>query len=99
MPASRVYVCDLNHKAPKLVKEAQELGIPIYGSAGRKPANGKWIAICAAGINQPTTYWVKLSTGTVLLNYSNFDTKKDEVPTDEMKKVVEQIELFEPSLE
>lgn len=56
LPASRVYVCDLNHNAPKLVKEALEQGIPVYGSSGRKPAAGKWIAICASGMNQPTTY-------------------------------------------
>lgn len=95
---SRVYVCDLNHNAPKLVNEAMQRGIPVYGSSGRKPGTGRWISICAAGLNQPTTYWIKLSTGTVLLNYSNFDTKKDEVPEEEMKRVVRQIEEFEPSL-
>lgn len=96
---SRVYVCDLNHNAPKLINEAKAQGIPVYGSSGRKPVAGRWIAVCASGLNQPTTYWVKLSTGTVLLNYSNFDTKKDKVPADEMKRVVTQIEEFEPSLE
>ena len=99
LPPSRVYVCDLNHNAPKLVSEAQKQGIPVYGNSGRKPSGGKWIAVCAAGLNQPTTYWVKLSTGTVLLNYSNFDTKKDEVPDNEMKRIVTQIEEFEPSLQ
>ena len=38
---SRVYVCDLNHNAPKLIKEAQEKGIPVYGSSGRKPNSGQ----------------------------------------------------------
>ena len=99
LPPSRVYVCDLNHYAPQLIKEAQYQGLPVYGSSGRKPTKGPWIAVCASGLNQPTTYWIKLSTGTVLLNYSNFDTKKDEVPVEEMNRVVTQIEEFEPSLE
>ena len=96
---SRVYVCDLNHYAPKLINEAIQKDIPVYGSSGRKPSKGQWISICAAGMNQPTTYWVKLSTGTILLNYNSFDTKKDEVPEEEMQRVVTQLEEFEPSLE
>lgn len=53
---SRVYVCDLNHNAPKLVNEAMQRGIPVYGSSGRKPGTGRWISVCASGLNQPTTY-------------------------------------------
>lgn len=53
---SRVYICDLNHNAPKLIKEAQTLGIGIYGNSGRRPSVGKWISVCASGMNQPTTY-------------------------------------------
>ena len=53
---SRVYVCDLNHNAPKLINEAKAQGIPVYGSSGRKPVAGRWIAVCASGLNQPTTY-------------------------------------------
>lgn len=37
LPPSRIYVCDLNHNAPKLIQEAKELGIPVYGSAGSRP--------------------------------------------------------------
>lgn len=55
MEPSRIYVCDLNHFAPILIKEAKESNIPIYGSAGRKP-RGTWISVCATGMNQPTTY-------------------------------------------
>ena len=98
MEPSRIYVCDLNHFAPILIKEAKESNIPIYGSAGRKP-RGTWISVCATGMNQPTTYWIKLSTGTILLNYSSFDTKKEMVPEDDMIRIVNQIEAFEPSLE
>ena len=56
MEPSRVYVCDLNHNAPKLIKDAQKLDIPIYGASGRKPTKGPWISVCASGMNQPTTY-------------------------------------------
>ena len=56
LPPSRVYVCDLNHNAPKLVNEALKQGIAVYGNSGRKPSRGKWIAVCAAGLSQPTTY-------------------------------------------
>lgn len=41
LPPSRVYVCDLNHNAPKLINEAIREGISVYGSAGRKPRSGK----------------------------------------------------------
>ena len=41
LPPSRVYVCDLNHYAPQLIKEAQYQGLPVYGSSGRKPTNTK----------------------------------------------------------
>lgn len=99
LPPSRIYVCDLNHNAPKLINEARRNGIAVYGSAGRKPSAGKWISICASGKFLPTTYWIKFSTGTILLNYSSFDTKKELVPEHEMKRVVAQIEEFEPSLE
>lgn len=98
LPPSRIYVCDLNHNAPTLINEAVRLGIAVYGSSGRKPSSGKWISVCASGTFQPKTYWIKLSTGTVLLDYSSFDTKKDEVPEEEMYRVVTQIEAFEPSL-
>ena len=55
LPAnSRVYVCDLNHHAPLLIKQANERGIAVYGSAGRKPTNGEWISVCATGSRQPT---------------------------------------------
>ena len=98
MEPSRIYVCDLNHVAPTLIKQAKTLNIPIYGSSGRRP-KGQWISICATGKFQPTTYWIKLSTGTILLNYSSFDTKKEIVPEEDMQKIVTQIEEFEPSLE
>lgn len=98
LPPSRIYVCDLNHNAPKLIQEAKEQGIPVYGSAGSRP-QGKWIAVCSTGNFTPTTYWIKLSTGTQLLNYNAFDTCKEQVSEEEMKRVIAQAEEFEPSLQ
>ena len=56
LPPSRVYVCDLNHNAPKMVTEALKQGNAVYGNSRPKPSGRKWIAVCAAGLNQPTTY-------------------------------------------
>ena len=95
---ARIYVCDLNHQAPTFIKKAREAGYKIYGSIGRRPAKGNWLAVCTTGIKNPKTYWIKLSNGTIMLDYSSFDTQKNSVPEHEMERVVKQIHEFEPDL-
>ena len=95
---ARIYVCDLNHQAPTFIKKAKEAGYKIYGSIGRRPSKGNWIATCTTGATNPKTYWIKLSNGTIMLDYSSFDTQKNSVPEHEMERVVKQIHEFEPDL-
>ena len=95
---SRVYVSDLNHQAPKFIKQAKEDGLLIYGNSGRRSTKNDWVAVCSTGRKQPKTYWIKLSNGTIILDYSSFDTHKANVPVNEMERIVKQIHEFEPDL-
>ena len=88
------YIEDLEHIAPTLIKAFQKAGYLIYGQAGRRPKNGKWISVCATGIQSPTVFWIKTSDGATLLNYSSFDTQKRGVPEEEMEKIITQVHSF-----
>ena len=95
---ARVYICDLNHKAPSFIKKVKELGYIVYGSVGRRPSKGRWIAVCSTGAKSPKTYWIKLSNGTIMLDYSSFDTQKGSVSQNEMERIITQVHKFEPDL-
>lgn len=94
----RIYVCDLTHQAPFLIKQARKEGVSVYGNSGRKPKDKDYITICASGKCSPKIHWIEFSNGSKMLNYSSFDTKKEEVPVAEMERIVKQMELFVPSL-
>lgn len=97
MKPTRVYVCDLSHQAPGFIKKAREYGAKVYGAAGNR-GKGLWIAVLATGSISPKTYWIKLSNGVEIIDYSGFDTCKDFVDEEEMMRVIRCAHQFEPSL-
>lgn len=98
MKPTRVYVCDLTHQAPSFVKKAKDSGATVYGGKGRR-GQGKWISVLTTGSSSPKTYWIKLSNGVEIIDYSGFDTNKDFVNEEEMARIIGCAHNFEPSLE
>lgn len=96
---TRIYVCDLTHQTPTLIQKAREEGISVYGMIGKRPKGSRYINVCASGKRSPRVYWIELSNGSKILNYSLFDIEKEEVPVEEMDRIVTQMELFCPNLD
>lgn len=94
---TRVYVCDLTHQAPGFIKKARALGATVYGGKGRR-GKGLWISVLTSGTISPKTYWIKLSNGVEIIDYSGFDTNKDFVSEEEMNRIIGCAHAFEPSL-
>ena len=95
-PDSRIYIKDLAHQGPKLIKEAHERGIQIYhGDVRRKSEKKKWIWHLSHGRStSPEVKKVQFSNGCWLLDYSNFDPDQD-ITEEEMKPVVDLISSYE----
>lgn len=91
LPPTRVYVQDLTHMAPTLVQQAKAKGIKVYGIQGS--ASGDYIRCCTTG-NIPITLYIQFSTGTILYDYSRWDTEKRNVTEAEMYQVVEEVEKW-----
>lgn len=93
---SIVYIQGFKYYAPTFIKQARARRIKEIGTKGRTP-KGDYIRYCTfdtAGSHTPTTLYIKLSTGTILCDYSRWDTKKENVPEYEMYQVVEEVEKW-----
>lgn len=87
-----VFVRDLLHQAPILVKEAKATkGLTIYGGkAKRKSSKNKWLYQFTIGKSSPKTMRISLSNGVVLIDYSLFD-KRPNATVEEMSRLADYI--------
>lgn len=74
-----VFVRDLLHQAPILVKEAKETkNLIIYGGkAKKKSTKNRWIYQFTVGKSSPKTMRISFSNGVILTDYSLFDKRPD----------------------
>lgn len=88
-PDTRIYVRDLAHQGPLLIREAAERGIKIYHyRATRRSDKVKWLWHYSKGKRDcPTVLKIQLSNNCWLLDYTLFDPN-EEVTEEEMEPVV-----------
>lgn len=95
-PDSRIYVRDLAHQGPTLIKEAQQRGMKIYhGAVKNKSKQKEWIWHLSYGRStSPEVKKIQFHNNCWLLDYSNFDPNLD-VEEEEMESVVNLIASYD----
>lgn len=95
-PDSRIYVKDLAHQGPTLIKEAQQRGMKIYhGEAKNKSKKIEWLWHFSVGRKtSPEVKKIQFHNNCWLLDYSNFDPNL-EVEEQDMEPVVNLIASYD----